>query len=261
VNLVTVHDGFTLADLVSYDTKHNEANGEDGRDGTDDNRSWNCGSEGPTTDAAILALRSRQCRALLATLMLSFGVPLLLGGDELGRTQLGNNNAYCQDNVTSWLDWSRVDSELLAFSRRLLAIRLAHPVFRRRRFLAGVEASELEWFTPSGSAMTPAEWNDPNARALAIHLDGADDPDFAADGSPLIDDDFLVLVNGWWEPLDFTIPATRRQEGWHRELDTFEPAPAAMPGEVGGGPAQLGAGDRVTVGPRSVLLLRQPRPG
>jgi glycogen operon protein len=252
VNLITVHDGFTLADLVSYDTKHNEANGEGNRDGTDDNRSWNCGAEGPTTDAGILALRGRQTRALLTTLLLSFGVPLLLGGDELGRTQQGNNNGYCQDNAITWFDWSAVDLELLAFAKRLVAFRQAHPVFRRRRFLAGAEASELGWYTPSGTAMTTAEWDDPNARGLAIYLDGADDPDRAADGSPLIDDDFLVLVNGWWEPLDFTVPATRADQDWYREIDTFDTSLTQTP-------TALSAGDRLSVGARSLLVLRGPR--
>ena len=150
VNLITVHDGFTLSDLVSYDDKHNEANGEDNRDGTDDNRSWNCGAEGQTADADIIALRNRQRRALLTTLVLSFGVPLLLGGDELGRTQLGNNNAYCQDNAITWLDWSHADAEMLAFAKRLLTLRRSHPVFRRNRFLAGIDASALRLVHPVG---------------------------------------------------------------------------------------------------------------
>ena len=148
VNLITVHDGFTLRDLVSYKHKHNEANGEANHDGTSDNRSWNCGAEGATADPGILELRARQSRAMLATLMLSFGVPLLLGGDEMGRTQQGNNNAYCQDNEISWVDWSRADTQLLDFTRRLVAIRTAHPVFRRRRFLGEAAAAELRWFTP-----------------------------------------------------------------------------------------------------------------
>ncbi len=230
VNLITVHDGFTLRDLVSYGGKHNEANGESNRDGTDDNRSWNCGTEGPTNDPAILALRGRQSRAMLATLLLSFGVPMLLGGDEIGRTQQGNNNAYCQDNEISWLDWACADRELLTFTRRLIAFRKAHPVFRRRRFLAGVEASELGWFTPQGSTMTGRDWTDGNARALAIYLDGSDCPDRARDGSPMIDDDFLVLVNAWWEPLVFTIPVTRPRQVWQPEIDTYSPAaPSAAP--------------------------------
>ena len=154
VNLITVHDGFTLANLVSYDDKHNEANGEDNRDGTSDNNSWNCGAEGPTTDPGILALRSRQSRAMLTTLMLSFGVPLLLGGDEMGRTQGGNNNAYCQDNEMTWFDWAGADAALLDYTKSLIAFRQAHPVFRRRRFLTGVEAAELQWFTPGARRWT-----------------------------------------------------------------------------------------------------------
>ena len=167
VNLITVHDGFTLRDLVSYNDKHNEANGEDNRDGTSDNNSWNCGAEGPTSDPGINALRARQSRAMLTTLMLSFGVPMLLGGDEMGRTQGGNNNAYCQDNETTWLDWASADTGLRDFTKRLIALRKAHPVFRRRRFLSGAEASELRWFTPAGTPMDGGDWADPNARALA----------------------------------------------------------------------------------------------
>jgi glycogen operon protein len=249
VNLITVHDGFTLADLVAYNSKHNEANGEDNRDGTDDNRSWNCGVEGPTSDEEVLALRSRQQRAMLATLLLSFGVPLLLGGDELGRTQRGNNNAYCQDNAITWFDWSNVDRELLAFTRRLIAFRQAHPVFRRRRFLAGAEASALAWFTPAGSPMGGSDWANPDARCVAIYLDGDDDPDRAEDGSPMVDSDFLVLVNSWWEPLDFTLPAVRPNQRWCVEIDTFEPSPVQPQGE-------LRAGDRRRVGPRSLVVLR-----
>ncbi len=227
VNLVTVHDGFTLTDLVANDGKHNEANGEGNRDGTDDNRSWNCGTEGPTTDPAIVSLRARQRRALLTTLLLSFGVPLILGGDELGRSQGGNNNAYCQDNPMTWFDWDHIDQDLLTFTKRLIALRLNHPVFRRRRFLAGAEASELGWYTPNGSAMTAADWADANARALGIYLDGSDDPDRAADGRPLVDDDFLVLVNGWWEPLAFVVPATRAGPDVVRRARHLRPGEAA----------------------------------
>ena len=249
VNLITVHDGFTLRDLVSYDQKHNEANGENNNDGTNDNESWNCGAEGSTDDAEILALRARQSRALLTTLMLSFGVPLLLGGDEIGRTQQGNNNAYCQDNEIAWFDWANPDTALRDFATNLVAFRRAHPVFRRRRFLAGVEASELQWFTPAGAPMNAGDWADPNARAIAIYLDGSDDPDRAEDGTLLVDDDFLVLVNSWWEALDFTLPSTRRGAEWHAEIDSYDPAapantPACSPGEV------------VTVGPRSVAVLQ-----
>jgi isoamylase len=248
VNLITVHDGFTLADLVSYDGKHNEANGEDNRDGTDDNRSWNCGAEGPAADPAIRALRARQTRAMLTTLMLSFGVPLLLGGDEMGRTQQGNNNAYCQDNELTWFDWASADADLLDFTRRLIRFRRDHPAFRRRRFLAGAEAAELQWFTPAGTAMDAGDWADPSALAIAIYLDGCDDPDHGADGAPLVDDDFLVLVNAWWEPLDFVLPATRPEARWHTEIDTYDPAATAAPGRQ--------AGDHVTVSPRSLQVLQ-----
>jgi isoamylase len=258
VNLITVHDGFTLRDLVSYNEKHNEANGESNRDGSDDNRSWNCGAEGPTGDEAVLALRARQSRAMLATLLLSFGVPMLLGGDEMGRTQQGNNNAYCQDNELTWFDWAAADQALLAFTRKLVAFRKAHPVFRRQRFLAGADAAELGWYTPAGTAMTTANWVD--ARAVAIYLDGSDAPDRTADGSPLIDDDFLVLVSAWWEPLAFTIPAVRAGQAgpagptgqtWQPQIDSYDPS---RPG------ATLRAGDQLTVQPRSIVVLRSPRP-
>jgi isoamylase len=249
VNLITVHDGFTLADLVSYDRKHNEANGEANRDGTGDNRSWNCGAEGPTTDPDVVALRDRQRRAMLTTLLLSFGVPMLLGGDELGRTQRGNNNAYCQDNEISWFDWSAPDHRLTTFTRTLIALRRAHPVFRRRRFLTGVEAAELRWFTPAGAEMTPDDWRDPGARCVALYLDGADDPDDDANGVPLVDDDFLLLVNAWWEPLDFVVPATRDNQTWHPVIDTYEPTGIAAPTEVA-------TGGRRTVRPRSIVVLR-----
>ena len=256
VNLITVHDGFTLRDLVSYDGKHNDANGESNRDGTDDNRSWNSGAEGVTDDPAVLALRAQRSRAMLCTLLLSFGVPMLLGGDEIGRTQGGNNNAYCQDNEISWVDWSAADSSLLAFTRALVACRRAHPVFRRHRYLTGVEAAELGWFTPAGTPMTQSDWDDREALALGVYLDGSDAPDIGPDGKALLDDDFLVLVNAWWEPLEFVVPDCRPGLAWRAEIDTFDPAAVAaapVPAPV------RRAGDRVTVGPRSVLVLRGPR--
>jgi isoamylase len=254
VNLITVHDGFTLADLVSYDGKHNEANGESNRDGASDNRSWNSGAEGPSTDSSIVALRAQRVRAMLTTLLLSFGVPMLLGGDELGRTQHGNNNAYCQDNEISWIDWSAVDQDLLSFTKNLVAFRRSHPVFRRRRFLTGIEARELGWFTPAGTAMTQADWDNRDALALGVYLDGSDAPDTGPDGQPMFDDDFLVLVNGWWEKLEFTIGDCRPGLEWRAEIDTFDPA------SQGTGTAPiLRLGDQVTVGPRSVVVLRGPR--
>jgi isoamylase len=252
VNLITVHDGFTLTDLVSYDDKHNEANGEDNRDGSNDNRSWNCGAEGPTDDPEVVALRDRQRRAMLTTLLLSFGVPMLLGGDEMGRTQQGNNNAYCQDNEISWYDWHAVDERMIAFAKRLVAIRRAHPVFRRRRFLTGAETTELRWFTPSGTEMTPSDWAFPGARSLAFYLDGDDNPDLDAHGRTLIDDDFLLLVNGWWEPLEFTVPVTEPGASWELRLDTYDP-------DTDRGAEKLAPGDPVSVHPRSIVLLHDRR--
>ena len=256
VNLITVHDGFTLRDLVSYDRKHNEANGEDNRDGTDDNRSWNCGAEGPTDDPGISALRARQARVMLTTLLLSFGMPLLLGGDELGRTQQGNNNAYCQDNEISWFDWATADADLRHYLRRLIALRRAHPVFRRRRFLTGAEAADLGWYSAVGTAMTPLQWADPTMHAIGVYLDGADSPDEAADGTPMLDDDFLVLVNAWREPVEFTVPEVRSvPQDWLTELDSYDPAvpdAAEQPRH---------AGDQVQVRPRSLLVLRSKAAG
>ena len=259
VNLITVHDGFTLRDLVSYDTKHNEANGEANRDGTTDNRSWNCGAEGPTPDPEVLALRARQSRAMLATLLLSFGVPLLLGGDELGRTQDGNNNAYCQDNEISWYDWSAVDDGLLSFTAGLVAFRRAHPVFRRRRFLTGAQTAELSWFTPAGTPMTSGDWSDPNALAVGIYLDGSDDPDRAADGTLLLDDDFLVLVNAWWEPLDFTIPPAGpgRRGSWPSTATTRSGPPGAGRPRPRGRP---GTGSPSAPGRCACCAVRERRP-
>jgi isoamylase len=226
VNLVTVHDGFTLADLVSYDSKHNEANGEGNRDGTDDNRSWNCGVEGATEDPEVLALRACQRRNLLATLMLSKGVPLLLGGDELGRTQGGNNNAYCQDNDVSWVDWSLAggDGDLTEFVAGLVKLRMSHPALHSRRFFAG---DDIQWLRPDGGEMTDADWSESFARAVAVT---------SATG-PLV-----LLVNSWWEPLTFQLPEGRRCSPMSVVVDTAGNSSAPSGGEV-------------TVGPRSLLVL------
>jgi isoamylase len=254
VNLITVHDGFTLRDLVSYDAKDNQANGEDNRDGTDDNRSWNCGAEGPTDDPGINALRARQARALLSTLLLSFGLPLLLGGDEIGRTQRGNNNAYCQDNEISWFDWVGADHDLRGYVQRLLTLRREHPVFRRKRFLTGAATAELGWYSCAGAPVTDEQWGDPTMHAIAVYLDGADAPDDADDGTPLLDDDFLVLVNAYWEEVTFSIPPVRETpQTWFVEFDSYDPAVSAartFPKHTG---------DKVAVRPRSVQVLRAPR--
>ena len=255
VSIITTHDGFTLRDLVSYDLKHNEANGEDGRDGTDDNRSWNCGVEGPTTDPEVIALRGRQTRALLATLVLSLGVPMLLAGDELGRTQGGNNNAYCQDNPTSWLDWDNADDDLVRYTAAVIALRRDHPALRRRRYLTGARPGEVGWFTVAGTPMTDADWRDPASRAVALLIDGSAEPDRDAAGRPMTDDDLLVLHNGWWEPLSFDLPpvpphgGAPAASGWRLELDTF--TGAVRPAD----PAVYAEGAAVTVSPRSMVLL------
>jgi isoamylase len=252
VNLITVHDGFSLTDLVSYDTKHNENNGEDNRDGSDDNRSWNSGVEGPTTNPRIVELRARRSRSLLATLLLSFGIPLLLGGDECGRSQRGNNNAYCQDNEVTWFDWSNMDVGLLDFTRALLTFRSTHPVFRRQRFLQGVDASELQWFSTQGSPMSQTDWSNESTRCLAIFLDGGDDPDTGADGRPFIDDDFLILVNSWKEPVQFVLPAVGQSASWVTEIDTA--LLAEPPGHPGG--LVVDAGGRVLITDFSLMVFR-----
>ncbi len=227
INFVVAHDGFTLHDLVCYNQKHNEANGEDNRDGSDDNLNWNCGVEGPTDNPAIVELRERQKRNILTTLLLSQGVPMICGGDERGRTQRGNNNAYCQDNEVSWFDWKldRSDHALLAFTQQLIALRQAHPVFRRRRFfhgrhIRGAEVKDLSWFRPDGKEMTDEDWNKGYVRCLGLRLSGDALEETDSKGRPLLDDTFLLLLNAHHEPLPFTLPAHRRGVRWQLVLDT-----------------------------------------
>jgi glycogen operon protein len=251
INFVTSHDGLTMRDLVSYERKHNEANGESNNDGSDDNRSWNGGVEGPTDDATVLELRARQSRALLGTLLLSLGVPMLLGGDEMGRTQKGNNNAYCQDNEISWLDWSAVDEDLLAFTRGLVATRRRHPVLRRRRFASGARRDDIRWLTPAGSPMTDSDWRADWTRSLMAYLDGARDADRDDFGRLILDDDLLLALNGWWEPLTFTLPAVGSPQAWTREVDTFTGVADS---------ATFISGAKLVVEPRSLVLLRSARP-
>jgi glycogen operon protein len=226
INFVTCHDGFTLTDLVSYNHKHNEANGEDNRDGTDDNRSWNCGAEGPSGDPAINELRARQRRNFLVTLFLSQGVPMLLAGDEMGRTQQGNNNAYCQDNTISWVDWSQAaaEQETLQFTETLAGLRRDHPVFRRRRFfrgqVPGAEKGDIVWLTPAGQVMTDADWEASYAKSLAAFLNGdaISEPD--PRGGKITDASFLLLFNAHSKPLTFTLPEAGYAAGWEVIIDT-----------------------------------------
>ncbi|MEU8172591.1 glycogen debranching protein GlgX [Microbispora hainanensis] len=228
INFVTAHDGFTLNDLVSYDHKHNEANGEGNRDGTDDNRSWNCGAEGPVEDPGIVRLRRRQRRNLLTTLFVSQGVPMLLAGDEFGRTQHGNNNAYCQDNETSWTDWSliRQEGDLLEFVRRLAALRRAHPVFRRRRFFQGHSpgdgSRDIIWLTPSGTEMTDGDWHTGYAKSLAVYVNGDAISEPGPRGERITDETFLLLINAHHENLTFALPGPELGAAWRPVLDTAE---------------------------------------
>jgi isoamylase len=227
INFVTAHDGFTLQDLVSYNQKHNQANGEENRDGTDNNRSWNCGVEGPTDDLAIRALRARQKRNFLATLLLSQGVPMLLGGDALGHTQQGNNNAYCQDNEISWINWEdpNVDKELIAFVRKVIALRKYHPVFRRRHFfqgraIKGAGVKDILWLRPDGSEMTDEEWNQEHARTLGMFLSGSAVDEMDERGQLLTDESFLLLMNAHHEEVPFTLPSAAWGMLWVSVLDT-----------------------------------------
>jgi isoamylase len=233
INFVTAHDGFTLHDLVSYDTKHNEANLEDNTDGHADDVSSNYGVEGPTDDPEIAALREKQKRNILATLLVSQGVPMVLAGDECGRTQQGNNNAYSQDNDISWLDWQATQApaaaELTDFLRRLIAGRKAHPVLRRRSFLHGRQRSDdglvdVAWYSPHGKQMTPEQWQDPLARCIGVIFNGRAGPDIGADGTPVYDDVLLTLLNAHHEPVPFVLPRLHAGSGWRRILDTSQPA-------------------------------------
>ena len=227
INFISAHDGFTLADLVSYNERHNEANGEDNRDGESFNRSWNCGVEGETDDPAIIEIRRRQQRNLLATLLLSQGVPMLLGGDEFGRSQGGNNNAYCQDNEISWYDWVGLDVELLQFVRQLLELRAAHPVFRRRTFFTGhaeIDGAlpDVTWLSSSGHVLNGDEWHD-GPRAIAVLLNGSAITGRDPRGEAVVDDTFLVLFNGHWDPVEFTLPPKRVSGAWDIAFDTNDP--------------------------------------
>jgi glycogen operon protein len=228
VNFVTCHDGFPLADLVSYNGKHNEANGEENRDGTDDNRSWNCGVEGPAEDPAVHELRARQQRNFLTTLFMSQGVPMLAAGDEIGRTQGGNNNAYCQDNEVSWVDWSRAASErdLLAFTQRVARLRSRHPVLRRRRFFRG--SADIEWLTPAGEEMTDGDWHASYAKSVAVYLNGAAITEPDPRGDPVTDQKFLMLFNAGADPITFTLPESKLGADWEIVVDTTTPDGAPL---------------------------------
>jgi isoamylase len=252
INFVTAHDGFTLRDLVSYNDKHNEANKDDNNDGESHNRSWNCGVEGETDDPEVLALRSRQQRNFLATMFLSQGVPMICHGDELGRTQGGNNNGYCQDNDMTWLHWDAVDSDLLDFARRASELRREHPVFRRRRFFDGRPSRrrggvpDIVWFTPDGTEMTEEDW-DAGVGSVSMYLNGQGIPDRDQRGERVSDDSFLLCFSAHWEPTEFTVPGDEYGPSWEIVLDSADSSTA---GQV------LKAGAALPVPARALVVLR-----
>jgi isoamylase len=261
INFITAHDGFTLHDLVSYNEKHNEANGEDNRDGDDHNRSWNCGVEGETDDPAVNALRMRQKRNFLATLFVSQGVPMLLGGDEICRTQRGNNNAYCQDNEISWYGWSQDEQQLitLGFTRRLMDIRRHHPVLRRRKWFQGQSvrgsaSKDIAWLSPDGSEMTDEDWEAGFAKVLGVFLNGDQIPERGSHGERIVDDSLLLLFSAYDQPIDFVVPAGLCDGNWELLFDTAEPFDLE-------GCRSYKAGDAVPLVARSVVALLRPRVG
>ncbi|TRW47118.1 glycogen debranching protein GlgX [Georgenia yuyongxinii] len=259
INFVTAHDGFTLRDLVSYNEKHNEANGEGNADGESHNRSWNCGAEGPTTDPKVNRLRARQQRNFLTTLLISQGVPMIAHGDEMGRSQQGNNNVYCQDNELSWVDWDLGDeqAELLEFTRKLVRLRADHPVLRRRRFFAGAaehggesEIGEIEWFTPEAQDMSDEDWADDHARAVMVFLNGQAIPEPDARGERIVDDSVLLLLNADPAARKFTLPGADYGARWSVVLDTSSRRSSG---------SAVRAGATVTVQDRSVVVLLSAR--
>jgi isoamylase len=259
INFVTAHDGFTLNDLVSYNQKHNDDNGEDNRDGESHNRSWNCGVEGPTEDGKIVALRERQKRNMLTTLLLSQGVPMLAHGDELGRTQHGNNNVYCQDSKISWVDWAdaRQHSVLTEFTAALTRLRAAHPVFRRRRFFQGrpIRGSNIEdiaWLRPDGQQMSDEDWNVGFAKTVGIFLNGRGIPERDALGERISDDSFLLLINAYHRPITFTMPDASYGGSWEIVVDTADPLLANARRKQ----RDAVAGGRLRVQARAMLVLR-----
>ena len=253
VNFITAHDGFTLRDLVSYNEKHNEANGEDNRDGEGHNRSWNCGAEGPVDDPAVNRLRAQQQRNFLATLFLSQGIPMLVSGDEQGRTQNGNNNGYCQDNELSWLDWERADQGLLEFTRRVVDLRNRHPVFRRRKWFKGRQirgqgVSDIAWFKPDGSTMTDEDWTGGFAKSLAVFFNGDGLLDVDEQAVPLRDESFLLVFNAHSEAVTFTLPAASWGKRWKPVLTTAD-SHSTRP---------VAAGEALEADPRSITVLSRP---
>jgi isoamylase len=265
VNFITAHDGFTLRDLVSYHEKRNEANGEDNRDGESHNRSWNCGAEGETDDEVVLTLRARQQRNLLTTLLLSQGVPMILGGDEMGRTQHGNNNAYCQDNEISWFHWDERDESLVEFTRGLTALRKAHPTFHRRQFFQGRDVhggqTDLGWYDAEGAEMTDEDWGRVDTQVLAVFISG-EMIEMGPRGDQITDDDFLWLVNAGHDPVAFHLPPKLADRAWEVVVDTNEGTVTPVPAVVTGTPPPASSVDgatHLTVAAHAQLILRAGR--
>ncbi|MBB1643945.1 glycogen debranching protein GlgX [Sphingobacterium sp. UME9] len=253
INFITAHDGFTLHDLVSYNEKHNEANGEDNKDGESHNRSWNCGAEGPTDDSTVNNLREKQKRNMLVTLFLSQGVPMLVAGDEQGRTQQGNNNAYCQDNEISWLNWANVDVSLLDFTKKLIHFRREHPVFCRRKWFQGLPirgtgVEDIVWFLPDASEMDDHHWEEDYARSLAVFLNGAGIRSVDTDGKKIVDANFYLIFNAYWEDVTYTLPGENYGAGWFKILDTNNDTIESL--------GNYSAGDSILVPSRSILLFQ-----
>ncbi|PRY54358.1 glycogen operon protein [Arcticibacter pallidicorallinus] len=257
INFITAHDGFTLNDLVSYNEKHNEDNGEDNNDGDSHNRSWNCGVEGPTSDETINSLREKQKRNFLTSLFLSQGVPMLVAGDEISRTQGGNNNAYCQDNEVSWLNWPEADLDLLNFTRKVIHLRKKHPVFRRRRWftgqpIKGIGLEDIAWFVPEGQEMPDENWNHDFAKSLGVFLNGNAIRSKGPKGEQIIDDSFYIIFNAHYEPLNFVLPGERYGKEWVKMLDTHENF-VEEKGE------HFAAAQSIVVESRSIVLLKKTK--
>lgn len=257
INFITAHDGFTLNDLVSYNEKHNEANGEDNKDGESNNRSWNCGAEGPTEDPNIIALRNKQKRNFLTTLFLSQGVPMLVSGDELGKTQSGNNNAYCQDNEISWINWSHADKDLLNYVQKLTHFQHAHPTFCRRRWfkgqpIKGSDVHDVAWFLPDGATMTDANWNEDFAKSLAVFMNGKALPTEGPKGEPVVDNNFYIIFNAYDGELPYKLPSAEFGSTWTKVIDTNENFLAEEGGQT------FAPEETITVQGRSIVVLKEP---
>jgi glycogen operon protein len=277
VNFITAHDGFTMYDLVAYNEKHNDANGEGGNDGESHNRSWNCGVEGPTDDAAVLELRARQQRNFITTLFLSQGVPMLLHGDEMGRTQSGNNNVYAQDSAISWMDWSLLTKNvgLVGFTAGVAALRAGHPVFRRRRFFAGRPIArprrtdvhnrwsglpDIAWFQPSGEEMTEQDWDSGFGKCVTVFLNGNGITEVDSRGEPVTDDSFLLCLNAHYEDIEVTLPPPEYGTGWAIVVDTAVGEVLTLttvPGVVAADPPRVPGGAKRPVPARSVVVLQR----